>query len=391
LEQTKDKNTMGKIRFEHEHLGGYSGQNNYELGLYEDDNVIGYVQYVIYEDELTVSDIVVRPDRRREGFGSMLIKKMKQLHPEAQYQPSMKTDLGAKFIHKDVEVQENDNQNLELNEQIKRIRVMMGLNENLITEKLTDVDDDVDFIYDTYFKRDIDFINKTGYIAEAMFKESVTDSSVLTSELSVKAHELSPVVITINKKYGHSVSNFYNFVENLIALSINKDAVEFAMDYGGDVEKAASVVASTDPNTKANFRQEFNEERIKGSIHHELVHWIHNTLNKGAVKTSMGKFKDTVLKDRQKQLRAGNAYEAPMANINFDYIERQAQIHNIKQLYRKYKDEWDELTFNDILKLSPPLNRIYKTLPPNLITQWIRLTKQRMHREGLLGKKMYNN
>lgn len=115
---------MKKISFEHEHLDSYSGQNNYELGIYEDDNIIGYVQYTIYKNELTVNDIVVRPNRRREGFGSMLIKKMKQLHPEAQYQPSMKTDLGAKFIHKDVE----------LNEQLKRIKSMMGINEALTDE-----------------------------------------------------------------------------------------------------------------------------------------------------------------------------------------------------------------------------------------------------------------
>jgi hypothetical protein len=37
---------------------------------------------------------------------------MKQLHPESTYKPSLKTDLGAKFTHKDVE----------LNEQLNRIK-----------------------------------------------------------------------------------------------------------------------------------------------------------------------------------------------------------------------------------------------------------------------------
>lgn len=99
---------MKNISFQHEHLDHYDGQDNYELGIYEDDEVMGYVQYVIYNNEITVSDILVRPNRRREGFGSMLIKKMKQLHPESTYKPSLKTDLGAKFIHKDVELNETD-------------------------------------------------------------------------------------------------------------------------------------------------------------------------------------------------------------------------------------------------------------------------------------------
>jgi len=108
---------MKNISFEHEHLDHYDGQDNYELGIYEDGEVMGYVQYVIFDNEITVSDILVRPNRRREGFGSMLIKKMKQLHPEATYRPSLKTDLGSKFIHKDVE----------LNEEVDRIKKLINL------------------------------------------------------------------------------------------------------------------------------------------------------------------------------------------------------------------------------------------------------------------------
>ncbi len=103
---------MSKITFQHEHLDYYDGQNNYELGIYEDGEVMGYVSYTIFDNTITVSDILVRPERRREGFGSMLVKKMKQLHPESSYRPSLMTDLGAKFSHKDVE----------LNEQVNRIK-----------------------------------------------------------------------------------------------------------------------------------------------------------------------------------------------------------------------------------------------------------------------------
>jgi GNAT superfamily N-acetyltransferase len=107
---------MGKITFQHEHLDYYDGQNNYELGIYEDGEIMGYVTYVIYENEITISDILVRPERRREGFGSMLVKKMKKLHPESNYKPSLMTDLGSKFKHKDVE----------LNEQVDRIKKIIS-------------------------------------------------------------------------------------------------------------------------------------------------------------------------------------------------------------------------------------------------------------------------
>ena len=106
---------MKNISFEHEHLNHHHSQDDYELGIYEDGEVMGYVDYTIFQNEITISDILVRPNRRREGFGSMLVKKMKELHPESTYRPSMKTELGAKFIHKDVN----------LKEELKRIKNLL--------------------------------------------------------------------------------------------------------------------------------------------------------------------------------------------------------------------------------------------------------------------------
>jgi len=117
----EEETPKGKIRFEKEHLDHYDGQDNYELGVYEDDEIIGYVQYVIFENEITVSDILVRPNRRRENFGSMLIQKMKQLHPYAKYKPSLKTDLGSKFIHKDVDVNEQLDEKTDYSKVVKPI------------------------------------------------------------------------------------------------------------------------------------------------------------------------------------------------------------------------------------------------------------------------------
>ena len=72
-------------------------------------------------------------------------------------------------------------------------------------------------------------------------------------------------------------------------------------------------------------------------------------------------------------------------------MERQVQIHNIKQLYNKHKDRWDKLTFKEMLELSPALDTLYHAMgDKNLRDKWIRLIKQRMYREGLLGKNMFD-
>jgi GNAT superfamily N-acetyltransferase len=90
------------LTYEEEHLGSVYGQDNYELGLYLNGEIVGLVNYVIFEGELTVSNIIVRPEFRRRGFGSRMMQYVKKIHPEAKYKPSFKTDLGMAFKHKEV-------------------------------------------------------------------------------------------------------------------------------------------------------------------------------------------------------------------------------------------------------------------------------------------------
>ena len=95
------------IEYRFEHLDSYDGQDNYELGMYINNEIIGMVEYITYNGVISVSNIIVRPEYRRKGYGSKMMKAVKQKHPEFKYEPSFKTDLGAKFKHKDVDLYEN--------------------------------------------------------------------------------------------------------------------------------------------------------------------------------------------------------------------------------------------------------------------------------------------
>jgi ribosomal protein S18 acetylase RimI-like enzyme len=97
-----NENKKGKITYSDECLGYHNGQTDMETGIYEDGEIIGMVQYTLYQNELTIKDIIVLPKRRREGFGSMLMNYIKKQNPSYTYVPSMKTELGAKFIHKEI-------------------------------------------------------------------------------------------------------------------------------------------------------------------------------------------------------------------------------------------------------------------------------------------------
>jgi len=108
-------------------------------------------------------------------------------------------------------------------------------NELQLNEKLMRINKDVDLIYNIYFKKDYDKINKTRRIDDSMFKYNVTDTSILNSNICKIAHNINPCKIYINK----SVSNNYNPYYNEINLTVNNNAINFAMDYDGFIDIAA--------------------------------------------------------------------------------------------------------------------------------------------------------
>lgn len=247
------------------------------------------------------------------------------------------------------------------------------LRENLLSEKLTNIDDDVNLIYDKYFKNDIDEIEKTGFITNDMFLPSETYTNILQTEESYKSDQINQCVIKIND--GH---NAYDPNKNIIYISVSNHALNYVKDdFSGDLKK--SIESLPDLNMQKSLSKEFSEARIKGSIHHELVHWIDDTMNNNHIKKRINKAMEL------------NTRDIGGIPVNSTKMEIQAQIHNIKQLYNKHNENWDEMTFGDMISLSPPLNSVMKSLKSNYKKQWVRDLKTRMHREGLLGKNMVNN
>lgn len=91
-----------KITYTNEILNAHHGQIDCEAGIYVNGEIVGYVQYVLYGDELTISDIFVKPEERRKGYASRLVNYILKENPKYEYVESMKTEDGAKFVHKNI-------------------------------------------------------------------------------------------------------------------------------------------------------------------------------------------------------------------------------------------------------------------------------------------------
>lgn len=244
------------------------------------------------------------------------------------------------------------------------------LRENLLNEKLTNIDDDVNMFYLKYFDFDVKELERTGVITNTMFLQSETNTVILKSDDSIKSNNLNSCIIKLN-----TGSNGYQPSTRTITIGVTSNAINFIKDEAkGNINLAINML--TDEKYKDLLSREFTEERIKGSIHHELAHWIDDTLNNGHINKRLDKAMEVGTRD------LGGI------PVNATKMEIQAQIHNIKQLHNKYSDIWDSLSFNDMLKYSPPLSNVYNSLIGAVKIKWIRELKTRMYREGLLGKNM---
>lgn len=134
---------MSKLEYKIEHIDHNRGQDDMELGLYMNGDIIGLVQYTLFEKELTVKDILVRSEYRRKGFASRMMQYIKNHHSDYTYVQSYRTDLGAKFKHKIIKTDLEDyNENI-LNFEDFMLCENKNINmSDIILKNLSIIDDD---------------------------------------------------------------------------------------------------------------------------------------------------------------------------------------------------------------------------------------------------------
>lgn len=241
----------------------------------------------------------------------------------------------------------------------------------LLTERVYNIDDDIDLLYDLYFKEDIDEIGRTGKLNKNMFKPNSTNTDILKSEQCRKAHDIKPCVIIINDSKTKAADNYFDTNNSIISLSISKSAFNFVVDdFNGDLGSAS------DYESRGVLINEFKELRIKGVISHELTHWMDQCFNNKSV-------------ERFVKHRIDNPHKIK-TNVNSEHIELNSQIASINQMRKHFsKLEWDRLTFDDLMKRNVSLYTVNNMLYGREKLKWKRDLKTRMYRERLLGKNMY--
>ena len=152
-----------EIDFINSHLNSHHGQSDFRLLATINGETVGSIDYVIYNDEVSISNIEVDKGKRRQGIGTKLLKELQRIYPNNSFEMGMFTDDGYKLwesLNKTVIKNKDYHQLSEEKEQleIKKGKIEKFINNNDITDKnraeVLKLGDELNSIYDRLYEID---------------------------------------------------------------------------------------------------------------------------------------------------------------------------------------------------------------------------------------------
>lgn len=257
---------------------------------------------------------------------------------------------------------------------------MPKFKQYFLNEKTFNIEQDVKWIYDYYFKDKLEKIQKGEYkfpIKDFEFGSFKSDK--LKTKDCIMANKTNPVLI----KCGIFTSgNFYQPLNHIIQLSFNAGAIAIFRQL--DIFKISDAEKSLGSQFN-RWKHEFTEGKIKATIEHELSHWLNDSLHNMNITKTLKKASMADSKLLKKIAFRGKI------NIGLTDYEIDAQVHSLKSLKTTYKDFWNKLTLTDITELKPSFDTLFNSIHGLGKKEWDEYMKtliKRLNREKLLGKNM---
>lgn len=259
--------------------------------------------------------------------------------------------------------------------------------ERLITEKTHDVKRDVETLYNLYLKNVVDDLIKSDLNdIESIFEKhgniqygSYVFGSILSDRLlspdSKQAHSVNPISIVFVADKRLDALGTYNPSKKqiIINLAIAYDVAKYGVGKPGHKQLNSKL--------KKMIINELKPEKIKGTIAHELSHWIDDSYYDSI----------TNLTTKAKQAKEpSTAMKLGRSNVNLTYFEINSQIAAIKQFKNSIPDkDWESLTFTDLVYRLPSLMNIFNAVNNKKeLEKYLKDLISRMSREKLLTNRM---
>ncbi|MFA5153855.1 MAG: GNAT family N-acetyltransferase [Clostridia bacterium] len=210
-----------KLTYTNEVLNFHHGQTDCEAGIYLDGEIVGLVTYVLFNKELTISHIFIRKEFRRQGYGSRLMKYIKQENSEYKYKPSWKTKDGAIFKHKDLSLTEHINFTRGLE---PKIAMGIGIEQEIINwfEDSTGLPFDDVFDFNVVLEYVI-YAEKIDYIKYLVDVKKIPITKDLV-KIALKTKNKKIIDYIKSKRIVKESQNFMRGLDPMIAMNIGLDS-----------------------------------------------------------------------------------------------------------------------------------------------------------------------
>jgi hypothetical protein len=195
----------------------------------------------------------------------------------------------------------------------------------------------------------------------------------LQSEDAMRAHATNPVRILVGVTKGGS---FYMPEKKIISISLNVHVMRIFEQFGYRAD--ADTIKTIDSMVGAQgeqFWKELSVESIRGTIAHELSHWMDDSLHHGHLRSRLA-----IAKERS------GVVDTKFHSVGQEPFELNAQIHAVRDIQTQMGDAFDRLTWRDLLtqKTSLAANLVHVGSEAEY-TDVMRRFVKRLNREGLLG------
>jgi ribosomal protein S18 acetylase RimI-like enzyme len=142
------------LTFQDEMVGSQSGQKDLRLTAYMNDEVVGWIDYSDFRNEISIKYIEVKQKYRRKGIGKKLLLELQRLYPKTEIQLGMLTGDGAMLVKsvklyvdktriKKLEQLEKEMENLKKEEKqlVKKLKAGSYKKNDVIGNRLNDIND----------------------------------------------------------------------------------------------------------------------------------------------------------------------------------------------------------------------------------------------------------
>lgn len=263
-----------------------------------------------------------------------------------------------------------------------------------LNEALFNTKEIVNFIYNDYFKQYQDILIKYITSGKPLKQEFPKMPAKQYSPQQLFYNIKDPVfhkALTINPVHiycgAFKTGSYYNPIDQAIYISFNISIYNILRTQA-DSNTFDELADMLDKRMIPNFKTELNGTGMQHTIAHEISHWLDDTYNSGHLKKMVSSVKLLGTRNQKDKLLNRGEVDTYLTDYEINAI-----VHGVAAIkdFQNDQEMWDSMTWRDLLDIDSSIRSSFidiRNIGEEHGKDFIKKLYTRLHREGLLGKRM---